>query len=93
MRQLVGLERALLLEGLLADGALVRPGVGVQPLVSAQGAGEGEALPTVGAGVGFLSSVGPLVLPHVYVLGEALSAGRTLKRTLSRMDPKVFLQR
>lgn len=93
MRQLVGLERALLFEGLVADGALVRPGAGVQPLVSAKGAGEGEALPAVGAGVGLLSGVGPLVLLHVYMLGEALPAGGTLKRTLTGVDPQVFLQR
>lgn len=93
MRQLVALERALLFEGLLADGALVRPGVGVQPLVPAQGAGEGEALAAVGAGVGFLPGVDPLVLRHVDLLGEALPAGGALKRTLTRVDPQVFLQR
>lgn len=93
MRQLVALERALLFEGLVADGALVRPGVGVQPLVSPQGAGEGEALAAVGAGVGFLPSVDPLVLRHVDLLGEALPAGGALERTLARVDPQVFLQR
>lgn len=93
VRQLVALERALLFEGPLADGALVRPGVGVQPLVSAQGAGEGEALAAVGAGVGLLPGVGPLVLRHVDVLGEALPAGGALKGTLARVDPQVFLQR
>lgn len=93
VRQLVALERALLFEGLLADGALVRPRVRVQPLVSAQGAGEGEALAAVGAGVGFLSGVDPQVLRHVDLLGEALPAGGALKRTLARVDPQVFLQR
>lgn len=83
MRQLVALERALLFEGLVADGALVRPGVGVQPLVSPQGAGEGEALAAVGAGVGFLPGVDPLVLSHVDLLGEALPAGGALERTLA----------
>lgn len=93
VRQLVALQRALLLEGLLADGALVRPGVGVQPLVSAQSAGEGEALSAVGAGVGLLAGVDPLVLSHVHLLGEALPAGGALERTLTGVDPQVLLQR
>lgn len=83
VRQLVFPQRPLLFEGFLADGAAEGPGVCVQLLVSAQGAGEGEALPTFGAGVGFLSRVGPQVLLHVDVLDEALLTGGALKRTLT----------
>lgn len=93
VRQLVALQRAVLLEGLWAVGALVRPRVGVQPLVAAQRAGEGEALTAVGAGVGFLPGVDPLVLRHVHLLREALPAGGALVRTLPRVDAQVLLQR
>lgn len=91
--QLVALERRLLLEGLLADGALVRPRVGVEPLVTAESAGEGEALVTLGAGVRLLAGVDPLVLGQVPVLDEALPAGGALERTLARVDAQVLLQR
>lgn len=93
VRQLVLFERAALLEGLGTDGALVRPGVGVQTLVPAQRTGEGEALAADAAGVGSLSRVDPLVLRHVDVLDEALPAGGALKGTLARVDPQVLLQR
>lgn len=81
--QQVGFQHALLFEGLLTNGALERPGVGVQPLVAPHGAGEGEAFPTDGAVVWFLAGVGPLVLRQVDVLCEALPAGRALKRALA----------
>lgn len=80
---LVAFEHAELLEGLEADGTLVGPGVGVDPQVSAQGAGEGEALAAHAAGVGFLSGVDPLVLLQVGLLHEALPAGGALEGPLT----------
>lgn len=83
MCQLVALERALLFEGFGTRGTLKGPRIRVQPLVPPQRAGEGEALPAISAGVGFLARVRPHVLGHVHVLGEALPAGGALEGALT----------
>lgn len=64
----------LTLEGLVTFAALVRPFLRVRPLVDAQVAGGGEALPAGGAGVWSGTGVDGLVLTEALLPGEALPA-------------------
>lgn len=64
----------LTLEGLVTLAALVRPLLRVRPLVDAQVAGGGEALPTGGAGVRPGAGVDGLVLAEALLPGEAFPA-------------------
>lgn len=64
----------LTLEGLVALAALVRPLLRVRPLVDAQVAGGGEALPAGQAGVRPGAGVDGLVLAETLLPGEALPA-------------------
>jgi len=64
----------LTLEGLVALAALVRPLLGVRPLVDAQVAGGGEALSTGGAGVRPGAGVHGLVFAEALLPGEAFPA-------------------
>lgn len=64
----------LTLEGLVALAALVRPLLRVRPLVDAQVAGSGEALPAGCARVRPSSSVDCLVLTETLLPGEAFPA-------------------
>lgn len=64
----------LTLEGLVALAALVRPLLRVRPLVDAQVAGGGEALPAGGAGVRPGAGVDGLVLAEALLPGEAFPA-------------------
>lgn len=67
----------LTLEGLVTLAALVRPLLRVRPLVDAQVAGGGEALPAGGAGVRPGAGVDGLVLAEALLPGEAFPADVT----------------
>ena len=89
----VGLEVAALVEGALADGALVRALLHVEDPMHGQRPRLAEALPTLGAAEWLLLRVDVAVVPQVVLPPERLAAHVTREGTLVRvralMDEQV----